>query len=111
MVLKINGEQVFVRKQQATFNTLIAKYIDAERLNEIKAMRPGDAFVRDGVQYSTALSYLTTLNRYIKPRWGDTLLTEIKPAAVDEWLRSLTKLPRPGRRVAMLRCRRKPEGT
>jgi integrase len=35
-------------------------------------------------------------NRYIRPRWGDTLLTEVKPAAIDEWLRSLTRLPKPG---------------
>jgi len=94
MLLKINGEEAFVQKRQATFGTLIDRYIEAERLNEIKALPPGDAFVTDGVQYSTACSYLTSLNRYIRPRWGDTLLTEVKPAAVDEWLRSLTKLPK-----------------
>ncbi|NYF51946.1 hypothetical protein HDF12_002311 [Edaphobacter lichenicola] len=41
------------------------------------------------------VGYLTSLNQYIRPRWSDTLLTEVKPAAVDEWLRSLTKLPKP----------------
>jgi len=96
MLLKINGEEAFVQKRQATFGTLIDHYIEEERLNEIKALPPGDAFIRDGVQYSTACSYLTSLNRYIRPRWSDTLLTEVKPAAVDEWLKSLTKLPKPG---------------
>jgi len=95
MLLKINGEQAFVQKREATFGTLIDRYIEAERLKETKAIKPGDAFVKDGVQYSTACSYLTSLNRYIRPRWSDTLLTEVKPAAVDEWLRSLTRLPRP----------------
>jgi integrase len=95
MLLKINGEEAFVQKRQATVGTLIDKYIQDERLIETKAMRPGNAFVKDGVQYSTACSYLTSLNRYIRPRWSDTLLTEIKPAAVDEWLRSLTRLPKP----------------
>jgi integrase len=95
MLLKINGEEAFVQKRQATFGTLIDRYIEAERLKEIKALKPGNAFVKDGVQYSTACSYLTSLNSYIRPRWSDTLLTEIKPAAVDEWLRSLTQLPKP----------------
>ena len=95
MLLKINGDEAFVQKRQATFGTLINRYIEAERLKEIKALKPGDAFVKDGVQYATACSYLTSLNRYIRPRWGDTLLTEIKPAAVDSWLRSLTRLPKP----------------
>jgi integrase len=40
--------------------------------------------------------YLTSLNRYIRPRWGSTLIIEVKPAAVDEWLRSLKRLPKPG---------------
>jgi integrase len=95
MLLKINGEEAFVQKRQATFGTLIDRYIESERLEAIKALRPGDAFVKDGVQYSTACSYLTSLNRYIRPRWSETLLTEVKPAAVDQWLRSLTKLPKP----------------
>lgn len=95
MLLKINGEQAFVQKRQATFGTLIDRYIEAERLNETKALRPGNAFVKDGIQYSTTCSYLTSLNRYIRPRWSETLLTEVKPAAVDEWLRSLTRLSKP----------------
>jgi hypothetical protein len=83
LLLKINGEDAFVQKRQATFGTLIDRYIEAERLNEIKALPPGEAFVKDGVQYSTACSYLTSLNRYIRPRWSDTLLTDVKPAVVD----------------------------
>jgi integrase len=96
MLLKINGEDAFVQKRQATFGTLIDRYIEAESLKEVKALKPGNAFVKDGVQYSTACSYLTSLNRYIRPRWSDTLLTEVKPAAVDEWLRSLTRLRKLG---------------
>jgi hypothetical protein len=74
MLLKINGEEAFVQKRQANFGTLIDRYIEAERLKEVKALKPGNAFVKDGVQYSTACSYLTSLNSYIRPRWSDTLL-------------------------------------
>ena len=63
MLLKINGEQAFVQKRQVSFGTLIDRYIEAEHLNEVKALPPGEAFVNDGVQYSTACSYLTSLNR------------------------------------------------
>jgi integrase len=57
-------------------------------------MPPGDAFVRDGVQFSTACSYLTSLNRYILPRWGDTLITDVKAGVVETWLKSLCRLPK-----------------
>jgi integrase len=96
MLLRINGDEAFVQKRQATFGSLIDRYIEVERLKEIKALPPDEAFVKDGVQYATACSYLTSFNRYIRPRWNKTLLNDIKPAAVDEWLKSLTRLPKPG---------------
>ena len=43
MLLKINGEEAFVQKHQATFGTLIDRYIEAERLKEVKALKPGKA--------------------------------------------------------------------
>jgi integrase len=95
MLLKINGEEAYTQRYQTTVGTLVERYIESEGLREVKAMPPGEAFT-DGVQFSTACSYLTTLDRYIKPRWGDVLLTEVKPTAVDEWLKSLTKLRKPG---------------
>ena len=75
--------------------TLIERYIETERLNEVKALRPGEALIEGAVQYATACSYLTTLKRYIKPRWGHLAISEVKAAAVDEWLRGLHRLPKP----------------
>ena len=34
------------------------------------------------------------MKRWILPRWGDRTLEEIKPVAVEEWLRSLTLAPK-----------------
>jgi integrase len=34
------------------------------------------------------------LKRWILPRWGDRPLEEVKPVAVEEWLRSLTLAPK-----------------
>ena len=95
-VMELNGTEAFVQKQQATMGALVERFIDSERLREVKALRPGEALIEGAVQYSTACSYLTTLDRYIKPYWNDVPLTEVKPAAVDEWLRKLTKLPKRG---------------
>jgi integrase len=45
-------------------------------------------------RYSTQQSHSSTLKRWILPRWGDRLLEEVKPMAVEEWLRSLTLAPK-----------------
>lgn len=95
-VMELNGTEAFVQKQQATMGALVERFIETERLREVKALRPGEALIEGAVQYSTACSYLTTLERYIKPFWNDVPLTEVKPAAVEEWLRKLTKLPKRG---------------
>jgi integrase len=45
-------------------------------------------------RYSTQQSHSSTLRRWILPRWGDRPLEEVKPVAVEEWLRSLTLAPK-----------------
>jgi integrase len=45
-------------------------------------------------RHSTQQSHSSTLNRWICPRWGDSLLEQVKPVAVEEWLRSLTLAPK-----------------
>jgi len=45
-------------------------------------------------RHSTQQSHSSTLKRWILPRWGDRPLEEIKPVAVEEWLRSLTLAPK-----------------
>jgi integrase len=45
-------------------------------------------------RHSTQQSHSSTLKRWILPRWGDRPLEEIKPVAVEEWLRSLMLAPK-----------------
>ena len=45
-------------------------------------------------RHSTQQSNLSTLNRWIRPRWGDSLLEQVKPLAVEQWLRSLALAPK-----------------
>lgn len=45
-------------------------------------------------RHSTQQSHFSTLNRWIRPRWGNLQLEQVKPVAVEEWLRSLTLAPK-----------------
>jgi len=53
-----------------------------------------DRYLREQLpaRHSTAYAYRHNIEHYIKPRWGEFLLTQIKPLAVEEWLKSLTNL-------------------
>jgi integrase len=55
-----------------------------------------DALVDDYVEkelpqlrYGTQQAHLSSLHRWIRPRWGEYLVYEIKPVEVEQWLRSL----------------------
>jgi len=61
-----------------TIGALIGRYIEQE-LPE---------------RHSTRRSYRTVLNRWIKPRWGDHLIGDVKTVAVEQWLRSLQLAPK-----------------
>ena len=43
--------------------------------------------------FSTADKYRGYLRKWITPRWGDRVLTEVKAVAVEEWLRTLPLAP------------------
>jgi len=45
-------------------------------------------------RHSTQQSHSSTLKRWILPRWGDRPLEDVKPVAVEEWLRSLALAPK-----------------
>ena len=41
------------------------------------------------LRYGTQQAHLSSLSRWIRPRWGGCLVYEIKPIEVEQWLRSL----------------------
>jgi len=87
-LLRINGSEAFIAQRSPTFGTVLDKFIADERLKEIKAYRPGD-IVDDGLKYSTTTGYLSVIKQHLRPKWGEVQLTDIKPLAVQEWLRQL----------------------
>jgi len=65
------------------------------RPTSIRALK--DLYVEQdlpGLRYSTQKSYLSALNQWIVPHWGDCLLEELKPVPVEQWLRSLQLAPK-----------------
>ena len=45
-------------------------------------------------RHSTQQSYSSALNRWISAKWGDYLLEQVTPLAVEQWLRSLSLAPK-----------------
>jgi len=87
-LLRINGSEAYIAQRSPTFGTVLDKFIADERLKEIKAFRPGD-IVDEGLKYSTTTGYLSVIKQHLRPKWGEVQLTDIKPLAVQEWLRQL----------------------
>lgn len=58
-----------------------------------------DRYLNDGIEmsrlaFSTQKSYKTHLNCWIKPKWGQHTLEQVRTMAVEQWLRDLTLAPR-----------------
>jgi integrase len=87
-LLGINGNESYIAQRSPTFGTVLDKFIAEERLNEIKARRPGEV-VDDGLKFSTTTGYLSVIKQHLRPTWGTVQLTDIKPLAVQEWLKQI----------------------
>ncbi len=92
-LLEINGSDAYVAQRSPTFGTVLDKFIADEHLKEIKARRPGEV-VDEGLKFSTTVGYLSVIKCHLRPEWGKVLLTDIKPLAVQEWLKQLKLSPK-----------------
>ncbi|MHB1938502.1 MAG: tyrosine-type recombinase/integrase [Acidobacteriaceae bacterium] len=93
LLLKINGSEAYIAQRSPTFGTVLDKFITDEHLKEIKAQRPGET-VEDGLKFSTTVGYLSVIKVHLRPSWSKVLLTDIKPLAVQEWLKQLNLSPK-----------------
>ena len=79
---------------EPTFNALLDRFIEEEKLLEIKKRRPGDRCDIDGeLSYSTAVSYLTVLGQ-VRARWGAAHVARLKPLQVQDWLKKMEAAPK-----------------
>jgi integrase len=80
--------------QEPTFDALLDRFVEDERLLEIKERRPGDQSGLEGdLSYSTATSYLSVIKQ-VRAKWGNTRITRVKPIQVQEWLRKMDAAPK-----------------
>lgn len=96
--LKANREE---EPSEPSFGALIERFILEERLRELKSRSRAiggtaqeEEFDPEALDSSTASSYLSMLDVHIRPKWGGSLISEVKPARVQEWLRSLDVAPK-----------------
>jgi integrase len=93
-LLRINGPEAYRAQNQPTLGLVIDRFSSDERLEEILKQKPGETTITDGFSYSTAAGYRSYLKKHIKPKWGSTPLTAVKPLEVTEWLKSLPLSPK-----------------
>lgn len=93
-VLKLNSENPTLAVLEPTFASILDRFIEDEKLLEIKKLRPGDRVESEGeLSYSTVVSYLSVIRR-IRERWGTTRITRMKPIQVQEWLKNMDAAPK-----------------
>jgi integrase len=93
LLSNINLESNSITSPEFTFGALIDRFIAEEQLIQIRNQVRGFTTL-EGLQYSTACSYLSMLERHIRPRWGRQLLGSVRPASVQEWLKGLDMAPK-----------------
>lgn len=63
-------------------------------MEEIVTRPPGETTITDGFSWSTAASYRSNLKKHLRPKWGNTPITEINALEISEWLKSLPLSPK-----------------
>ena len=82
-VLKLNSENPTQAILEPSFNAVLDRFVEEEKLLEIMQLRPGDRSSLDGeLSYSTASSYLSVIKQ-LREKWGGTRITRIKPLQVQ----------------------------
>jgi integrase len=93
-VLKLNCENPTLAILEPTFAAILDRFIEEEKLLEIKQRRPGDRCENEGeLSYSTVVSYLSVIKR-VRAKWGTTRITRMKPLGVQDWLKNMDSAPK-----------------
>lgn len=92
-VLKLNKENPTLAVMEPTFDAILDRFIEDERMMEIKQIRPGEQREDDGLSYSTVLSYLSVIKR-VRAKWGTTRIVRMKPMLIQAWLKELEAAPK-----------------
>lgn len=92
-VLKLNSENPALAILEPTISAVLDRFIEEEKLLEIKQRRPGDKCEEDELSYSTVVSYLSVIKQ-VRVKWGTTHLSRMKPLKVQNWLKEMDAAPK-----------------
>lgn len=76
-IVKLNERTEYARSADVTFNALLDRYIEEEM----------------PARHSTRGSYTSIINKRLRPRWGTSVVSEIRPAEIHAWFQSLNLAP------------------
>lgn len=89
LLLEINTN--VPHRERPRMSMLLDRFVREEHLLEIVVEKKQ---VPEGLHYSSARGYLTVVNKYLRPRWGEMAIEEVKPMALQQWLRELPVAPK-----------------
>lgn len=85
----------------SSLGALIDRFIAEEKLLEARnrsravgLIEKDEDFNPEVVDSSTAYGYLSMLKVHIRPKWGSSPISEVKPALVQQWLRNMDVAPK-----------------
>jgi integrase len=76
-LVKLNEKTEYARSADVTFNALLDRYIEEEM----------------PARHSTKGSYTSIINKRLRPQWGLSVVSEIRPADLHAWFQSLALAP------------------
>ena len=93
-VLKLNTDNPTLALAEPTFNAILDRFVEEERLLEIKQRRVGEQCDGEGeLSYSTVISYLSVIKQ-VRVKWGTTRIAQMKPLKVQNWLKEMDSAPK-----------------
>jgi integrase len=76
-LLKLNEHTEQARAGDVTFNALLERYINEEMPE----------------RHATKGSYTSIINTHLRPQWGGHVVSEIRPAEIHDWFKTLALAP------------------
>ena len=93
LLIPLNAGPQPISAPEVSFGALIDRFIHEEKLFAIRKQEPGFCEI-EGLQYSTACSYLSMLERHIRPQWGREPIGRVRAGLVQHWLNELIAAPK-----------------
>ena len=94
MLLRINGPESYRAENKPTMGLVIDSFLREQRIEDILKQKPGETTIVDGLSFSTAAGYHSRLEKYVRPRWGNILLADVRALEVRSWLTTLQLSPK-----------------